>query len=75
MVRLGKVLSEPLLLRALSKVIVAMVPSPDDLLVGLIYYHSSFSLLNLIHSLFCALSACTRTAASTPWSVWARCPC
>eukprot|EP01034_Spumella_vulgaris_P024855 gene24855-31244_t len=32
MVRLGKVLSDPLLLRALSKVIVAMVPSPDDLL-------------------------------------------
>lgn len=33
-VRIGKVVTDPVLLRALCKIIVTMVPSPDELLVG-----------------------------------------
>lgn len=32
-VRIGKVVNDPILLRALCKIIVTMVPSPDELLV------------------------------------------
>lgn len=37
-VRIGKVVTDPVLLRALAKIIVTMVPAPDDLIVSICRY-------------------------------------